>query len=115
MFATTIAGGAFAVLGQLTIANWSSLSFPKKMAIGKMKGQRNSGVAVWTAFGVQIVLGGVCALIVLAGRWLSEPWMPAIAFTGLTAAAVSGYVASLSALSRLAETKKELLIETLCR
>jgi len=115
MFATTIAGGAFAVLGQLAIANWSSLSFPKKMEIGKMKGQRNSGVAVWTAFGVQIVLGGVCTLIILAGRWLSEPWMPAIAFTGLTAAAVGGYVASLSALSRLAEAKKELLIETLCR
>ena len=115
MFATTIAGGAFAVLGQLTIANWSSLSFPKKMEIGKMKGQRNSGVAVWTAFGVQIVLGGVCAVIILAGRWLSEPWMPAIAFAGLTAAAVAGYVASLAALSRLAERKKELLIETLCR
>jgi hypothetical protein len=64
---------------------------------------------------VQIVLGGVCAVIILAGRWLSEPWMPAIAFAGLTAAAVAGYVASLAALSRLAERKKELLIETLCR
>jgi ABC-2 type transport system permease protein len=115
MFATTIAGGAFAVLGQLTIANWSSLSFPKKMEIGKMKGQRNSGVAVWTAFGVQIVLGGVCALIILVGRWMSEPWMPAVAFMGLTAAAAGGYVASLSALSRLAEAKKELLIETLSK
>lgn len=38
-----------------------------------------------------------------------------MAFTGLTAAAVGGYVASLGALSRLAENKKELLIETLCR
>jgi len=28
---------------------------------------------------------------------------------------VAGYVASLAALSRLAERKKELLIETLCR
>src|SRR5208337_1727529 len=52
MFAATIMAGTFAVLGQLAIANWSSLSFPKKMEIGKMKGQRNSGVAVWTAFGV---------------------------------------------------------------
>lgn len=115
MFAATIAGGAFAVLGQLTIANWSSLSFPKKMEMGKMKGQRNSGVAVWTAFGVQIVLGGMCALIILAGRWMGNPWIPALAFTGLTAAAAGGYVASLGALSRLAEAKKELLIETLCR
>lgn len=115
MFATTITAGAFAVLGQLTIANWSSLSFPKKMEIGKMKGQRNSGVAVWTAFGVQIVLGGVCTLIILVGRWMGNPWIPAMAFIGLTAAAAGGYVGSLGALSRLAEAKKELLIETLCR
>jgi ABC-2 type transport system permease protein len=115
MFAETIAAGAFAVMGQLTIANWSSLSFPKKMEIGKMKGQRNSGIAVWTAFGVQIVVAAVCTGIILAGRLLGNPWIPAMAFTGLTAAAAGGYVASLGALSRLAEEKKELLIETLCR
>ncbi|MFI5097231.1 MAG: hypothetical protein ACHQT6_04580 [Candidatus Acidiferrales bacterium] len=115
MFAATIGAGTFAVTGQLTIANWSSLSFPKKMEIGKMKGQRNSGVAVWTAFGVQIVVAAVCAGIILAGRLLGNPWIPAMAFTGLTAAAAGGYVASLGPLSRLAEKKKELLIETLCR
>ncbi|HKI11145.1 MAG TPA: hypothetical protein VKA02_03455 [Candidatus Acidoferrum sp.] len=115
MFAATIGAGTFAVTGQLTIANWSSLSFPKKMEIGKMKGQRNSGVAVWTAFGVQIVVAAVCAGIILVGRLLGNPWIPAMAFTGLTAAAAGGYVASLGALSRLAEKKKELLIETLCR
>jgi hypothetical protein len=102
-------------MGQLTIANWSSLSFPKKMEIGKMKGQRNSGVAVWTAFGVQIVLGGICALILLAGQWTGNPWLPTTAFAALTAAAGGGYVASLEAMNGLAETKKELLIETLGR
>ena len=80
-----------------------------------MKGQRNSGVAVWTAFGVQIVLAGVCAVILLAGQWTGNPWLPAMAFTGLTAAALGGYAASLNALSGLAEEKKELLIETLTR
>ena len=115
MLTATIGAGAFAVTGQLTVANWSSLSFPKKMEIGKMKGQRNSGVAVWTAFGVQIVVAGVCAVIILAGRLLGNPWLPAVAFIGLTAAAAGGYVASLGALSRLAEKKRELLIETLCR
>jgi len=107
--------GSFAVAGQLTIANWSSLSFPKKMEIGKMKGQRNSGVAVWTAFGVQIVLGGICGLILMAGRWFGNIWIPVVAFAGLTVAALGGYVASLPAMNRLAERKKELLIETLCR
>ena len=112
---STIAAAAFAVMGQLTIANWSALSFPKKMEIGKMKGQRNSGVAVWTAFGAQILIGGIATVVLLAGRWLGNPWLPAVLFAGLTAAALGSYVASLDPLSVLAERKKELLIETLCR
>jgi hypothetical protein len=115
LFLATVAAGGFAVTGQLAIANWSSLSFPKKMEIGKMKGQRNSGIAVWTTFGVQIVLGGICALVLLAGQWTGNPWLPVIAFAGLTAAAVGGYVASLNVMNGLAEKKKDLLIETLCR
>jgi ABC-2 type transport system permease protein len=115
MFVSTIMAGAFAVLGQLAIANWSSLSFPKKMEIGKMKGQRNSGVAVWTAFGMQIVVMGVCALVLFAGRWTGNPWLPTFAFVGLTAAALGGYRASLTAMNTLAEEKKELLIEALTR
>jgi ABC-2 type transport system permease protein len=115
LFLSTIAAAAFAVMGQLTIANWSALSFPKKMEIGKMKGQRNSGVAVWTAFGVQILIGGIATIVLLAGRWFGSPWLPAVVFAGLTVAAFGGYVASLEPLSILAERKKELLIETLCR
>jgi len=72
-------------------------------------------MAVWTAFGVQIVLGGTCALVLLAGKWTGNPWLPATAFSGLAAAATGGYVASLGAMNRLAEVKKELLLETLCR
>ena len=115
LFLSTIAAAAFAVVGQLTIANWSALSFPKKMEIGKMKGQRNSGVAVWTAFGAQILIGGIAAVVLLAGRWFGNPWLPVVVFAGLTAAALGGYLASLDPLSVLAERKKELLIETLCR
>jgi len=115
LFVSTIAAAAFAVVGQLTIANWSALSFPKKMEIGKMKGQRNSGVAVWTAFGAQILIGGIATIVLLAGRWVGNAWLPPVVFAGLTAAALGGYVASLEPLSNLAERKKELLIETLCR
>jgi ABC-2 type transport system permease protein len=114
-FFSTIGAAVFAVTGQLTIANWSSLSFPRKMEIGKMKGQRNSGVAVWTAFGVQILIGGIATLVLLAGRWFDSPWLPVGTFIGLIVATVGGYIASLESLDRLAEKKKELLIETLCR
>jgi ABC-2 type transport system permease protein len=114
-FFATIGAAVFAVTGQLTIANWSSLSFPKKMEMGKMKGQRNNGVAVWTAFGVQILVGGIASVVLLAGRWFNSPWLPLEAFIALTIATTAGYAASLNSLDRLAEEKKELLITTLCK
>jgi hypothetical protein len=115
IFVSTLAAIVFAVTGQLSIANWSSLSFPRKLEFGQMRGQRQSGMAVLIAFGVQIVLGAISALILFTGRWTSNPWLPAEAFTGLAAAALGGYLASLDALSQFAEKKKETLIEALCR
>jgi len=114
MVATLIAV-AFSVIGQLTIANWSSIQFPKKMEFGRMQGQRNSGMSVFLMFGVQLVMGGISALVLLSGQWLDSPWLPAEVFTVLAAAAVAGYFASLDGLTALAEKKKETLIEALCR
>lgn len=111
----TLTAMIFSVMGQLTIANWSSISFPKKMEFGKMQGQRNSGMSVFLMFGVQIVLGGISALILFSGRWTGSAWLPAQVFAVLSAAAIGGYFASLDALAELAEKKKEILIEALCR
>jgi ABC-2 type transport system permease protein len=111
----TIAAVVFAVAGQFAIADWVSLSFPRKLEFGSMRGQRSSGVSIWVAFGVQILLAGVCSLILLTGRWTNSPWLPAEAFIVLATASVGGYFAALDALSKVAEKKKEILIETLCR
>lgn len=111
----TLTAMVFSVVGQLTIANWSSISFPKKMEFGKMQGQRNSGMSVFLMFGVQLVLGGISVLILFSGRWTGSAWLPTQVFTVLAAAAVAGYFASLDSLARLAEEKKEVLIEALCR
>ena len=111
----TLAAMIFSVVGQLTIANWSSISFPKKMEFGKMQGQRNSGMSVFLMFGVQMVMGGISALILFSGRWTGSTWLPAQVFAVLAVAAIGGYFASLDALTELAEKKKEVLIEALCR
>jgi ABC-2 type transport system permease protein len=111
----TLAAIAFTIVGQLTVANWSSLSFPRKLEFGRFGGRSQSGMAVLIAFGSQIVLGGISAVILLAGSWTGSPWLPAEAFAFLAAAAAGGYVASLDALTQLAEKKKETLIEALCR
>jgi ABC-2 type transport system permease protein len=110
----TCAAIIFTVAGQLTVANWSSITFPRKMEFGRMRGQRQSGMAVLVAFASQILLGGISSAILFTGNWTGNPWLPAEAFVLLAAAAVGGYFASLDALTRLAEEKREVLIEALC-
>jgi hypothetical protein len=111
----TLAATVFAIVGQLVIANWSSVNFPRKLEFGQMRGQRQSGMAVLIAFGTQLLLAGISAVILLSGRWMGNPWFPAETFALLGAAVVAGYFGSLDHLTRLAEEKKEVLIEALCR
>jgi hypothetical protein len=113
--AATCAAIIFTIVGQLTVANWSSITFPRKMEFGQMRGQRQSGMAVLVAFGSQILMAGISAVILFTGNWTGNHWLPAEAFAFLAAAAVAGYFASLDSLSTLAEKKKEALIEALCR
>jgi ABC-2 type transport system permease protein len=115
MLVATCAAIIFTIVGQLTIANWSSITFPRKMEFGRMHGQRQSGMAVLVAFGAQILMGGISAVILFTGNWTGNLWLPAQAFIFLAAAAVAGYFASLDALTKLAEKKKEVLIEALSR
>jgi ABC-2 type transport system permease protein len=115
VFVATLVAVAFTIIGQLAIANWSSLTFPRKLNFGQMRGQRQSGMAVLVAFGAQIVFGGISALLFFTGRWTGNPWLPAEAFSFLFAAALAGYISSLDALTALAEKKKESLLEALCR
>src|SRR5260370_16280997 len=82
------------------------------MEFGQMGGQRQSGMAVLIAFGSQILTGGISAVILFTGNWTGNLWLPAEAFAFLGAAAVGGYIASLDALTSLAQKKKEGFIET---
>jgi ABC-2 type transport system permease protein len=111
----TMAAVVFSIVGQLTIANWASLSYPRKIEFGKMQGQRNSGMSVLILLGMQILFGGVGGVILFSGRWTGNPWLPAEIFAVLAAAAVGGYVSSLDFFTQLAEEKKEILIDALCR
>jgi ABC-2 type transport system permease protein len=115
MLTATCAAIIFTIVGQLTVANWSSITFPRKMEFGQMRGQRQSGMAVLVAFGSQILMGGISAAILFTGNLTGNRWLPAEAFVLLAAVAVGGYFASLDALTQLAEKRKEALIEALCR
>jgi ABC-2 type transport system permease protein len=115
MLVATCAAVVFTIAGQLTVANWSSLTFPRKMEFGQMRGQRQSGMAVIVGFASQILMGGISAVILLTGKLTGNPWLPAEAFFVLAGATLGGYFAALDFLTKLAETKKEVLIEALCR
>jgi len=115
MLAATLAAIVFTVVGQLILANWSSINFPRKLEFGQMRGQRQSGMAVLIAFAAQFAMGAISAAILLTGRWTGNQWLPMGAFALLAAAAVAGYLASLDPLSQLAEKKREVLLEALCR
>ena len=111
----TLAAIVFNIAGQLAIANWSSLTFPRKLNFGQMRGQRQSGMAVLVSFGTQILLGGISAPILFMSRWTGNAWLPAEVFAFLAAAAIAGYTSSLDPVAGLAETKKESLIDALSR
>jgi ABC-2 type transport system permease protein len=115
IFFATLAAIVFTVVGQLSIANWSSLSFPRKLAFGQIRGQRQSGMAALMAFAGQILVFSIAGLVLTLGKWTGDRWLPAEVFAGLSLAAAGGYFASLDALSNLAEKKKERLMEALCR
>jgi hypothetical protein len=111
----TFAAILFNVAGQLAIANWSSLCFPRRLNFGQMRGQRQSGMAVLVSFGAQLLLGGISAPILFMSRWTGDKWLPAEVFAFLAAAAMAGYSSSLDPLAALAEKKKETLIDALSR
>jgi len=111
----TLVAIVFNVAGQFAIANWSSLSFPRKLNFGQMRGQRQSGMAVLVSFGTQILLGGISASILFMSRWTGDKWLPAEIFAFLAAASIAGYISSLDPLAALAEKKKETIIEALSR
>ena len=115
MLVATCAAIIFTIVGQLTIANWSSITFPRKMEFGQMRGQRQSGMAAIVGFGTQVLLGGISALILFMSRWTGNAWLPAEVFAFLAAAAIAGYTSSLDPLAALAEKKKETLIDALSR
>jgi ABC-2 type transport system permease protein len=115
VLAATLMACAFSIGGQLTLANWTAISYPKKIQFGKMQGQRNSGMAVLVVFVAQILFSGISATILFSGRWTGNAWLPAEIFAVLAAAVIGGYVSSLDRFTELAENKKETLIDALCR
>jgi hypothetical protein len=62
---------------------------------------------------MQILFGGVGGVILFSGRWEIRGFPRN--FCGARGSACGGYVSSLDSFTQLAEEKKEILIDALCR
>lgn len=113
--AVTLAAAAYVIPAQFTMANWASVAYPRKLEFGSMRNQRASGMTMLIMLGAYVVLAASSAFVILAGHWFGSAWVSAGAFLLLAAGAIGGYFASLDALSSLAEKKREVLLDALCK
>jgi len=102
----------FRFVGQLTIANWASLSYLGKMKFGKMQGQRIPACGPDSFWVCRSCLGWG-GVILFSGPLDGNPWLPAEIFAVLAAALSAVMLSSLDSFTQLAEKKKEILIDAL--
>ena len=113
VLAATILALVFAVAGQFTIADWVSLSFPRKLEYGSMRGATFRRLDM-DCFRSADPLGrhlqlSFCSQAVGQGTLGCRPKLSSYSRV------LGGYFAALDALSGVAEKKKEVLIETLSK
>jgi ABC-2 type transport system permease protein len=111
----TLSGIMFALLVNLAVGNLLSVNSPKKIDFGTFGRQRASNTTVFASFGVQIVVFGLAAVVLLAARAYSRIWLATLLFLGLSAIAFVGYTLVLSRAEKEALANRETLIAELTR
>jgi ABC-2 type transport system permease protein len=105
----------FASLGNFSVGNLLSLSFPRRMEFGMMRQRRVSGVTMAASLGMQAALLGICGGILTFCYFFRSFWIAPWLFLALAGAVVPFYRKSLERCSKLALEKREVLIAELCR
>jgi len=111
----TLSGILFALPVNLTVGNLLSISSPKKIDYGTFGRQRASNTTVFASFGVQIVVVGLAAVTLMAGRSFDRVWLATIVFLVFAAVAWVVYSVVLKSIEHLAFGHREELIAELTR
>jgi ABC-2 type transport system permease protein len=111
----TLSGILFALLVNLAVGNLLSVNSPKKIDFGTFGRQRASNTTVFASFGVQIVVFGLAAMVLLAARAYGRIWLATLLFFGLSAIAFVVYTLVLSRAEKEALANRETLIAELSR
>jgi len=110
----TLCGVLFAAFVHFIVGNWLSLQFPRRFEFGQFR-RRASGVSVLLGLGLQVVLLGFVAGVVLLARWRGQMWVVPVVLLALAGLSLPAYVAALDQCTRLALDKREILTSQLCR
>ena len=111
----TLSGILFALPVNLTVGNLLSISSPKKIDYGTFGRQRASNTTVFASFGVQIVVVGLAAVTLMAGRSFDRVWLATIVFQVFAAVAWVVYSVVLKSIEHMAFGHREELIAELTR
>jgi ABC-2 type transport system permease protein len=111
----TVTGVAFAFLLNLTAGNLLSIYTPKKIDYGTFGKQRASTTTVFASLGIQAVVFGLTAIILLIARVYGRIWLAAIIFWILAGLAAIAYVFVLKRVDRIALDRRDAILAELCR
>ncbi len=112
--AATFSYLVFFLLAHFLVGNWLSLRFPRRFEFGQQR-RRVAGITALVGFGLQFILAGMAASVVLLARLWGRMWFVPVVFLTLSAALLEVYKVSLDFFDRLALEQRENLTEQLCR
>ncbi len=113
--AMTVTGLLFAAPINLAAGNLLSLYSPKKIEVATFGRQRASQLTVLASLVLQIVIFGIGALTIFLARSYARPWLAVILFLLLAAISFVIYLAILTRIDPLAQSRREILTIELCR
>lgn len=113
--AMTVTGLLFAAPINLAAGNLLSLYSPKKIEVATFGRQRASQLTVLASLVLQIVIFGIGALTIFLARSYARPWLAVILFLLLAAISFVIYLAILTRIDPLAQSRREILTTELCR
>ena len=113
--AITLSGAVFVILASLTAGNLASLYFPRRLQFGATRRQNQSGVAMLVAVFVPATCIGFVAGVYALCRWAGSLGWALLVLAVLVVASFVVYRRVLVASSAIADRKRDVLMEELCK
>jgi len=115
VFTATLLWVIFALFANLTFGNIRSLQAPQRVAVGKGLRQPTSRSGTLLTLVVLFSSLLLCIAVIWICQYFGYPWLPALIFLPLAAAAFAIYIIVLNRIDRIALTQRDTLIEALCK